>query len=103
MKSKTECRSCGRKDRWTGDEAWQRTDSGAQADKTVQDRIGKIRGLVEEHGFPDYLYEKGKPSILNNGIEFSAIYFAMLLSLFFMGGGRFVSFDYWLKRNVIKK
>ena len=42
-------------------------------------------------------------TILNNGIEFSAIYFAMLLSLFFMGGGRFVSIDYWLKRNVIKK
>lgn len=68
----------------------------------VQDRIEKIRGLVEEHGFPDYLYEKGKPSILNNGIEFSAIYFAMLLSLFFMGGGRYVSFDYWLKRDTDK-
>ena len=69
----------------------------------VQERIEKIRGLVEEHGFPDYLYEKGKPSILNNGIEFSAIYFAMLLSLFFMGGGRFVSIDYWLKRNILNQ
>ncbi|MEN8637377.1 DoxX family protein [Pseudoalteromonas distincta] len=69
----------------------------------VQERIEKIRDLVEEHGFPDYLYEKGKPSILNNGIEFSAIYFAMLLSLFFMGGGRFVSIDYWLKRNILNQ
>ncbi|MDO6834681.1 DoxX family protein [Pseudoalteromonas carrageenovora] len=69
----------------------------------VQERIGKIRGLVDEHGFPDYLYERGKPSILNNGIEFSAIYFAMLLSLFFVGGGRFVSVDYWLKRTVVKR
>lgn len=69
----------------------------------VQERIGKIRGIVEEHGFTDYLYEKGKPSIINNGIEFSAIYFAMLLSLFFVGGGRFVSVDYWLTRAVVKE
>jgi len=68
--------------------------------KEVQVRIGKIRSLVEEYGFEDYLYEKGKPSILNNGIEFSAIYFAMLLSLFFTGGGRFVSLDYWFKRGA---
>lgn len=66
----------------------------------VKERIEKIRGIVEEHGFPDYLYEKGKPSILNNGIEFSAIYFAMLLSLFFTGGGRFISVDYWLRRKI---
>lgn len=69
----------------------------------VQERIGKIRGIVEEHGFTDYLYKKGKPSIINNGIEFSAIYFAMLLSLFFVGGGRFVSVDYWLRRAVVKE
>jgi len=69
----------------------------------VQERIGKIRGIVEEHGFTDYLYEKGKPSIINNGIEFSAFYFAMLLSLFFVGGGRFVSVDYWLRRTVVKE
>lgn len=46
------------------------------------------------------LYEKGKPVILNNGIEFSAIYFVMLLSLFFTGGGRFVSLDYWLTKKI---
>lgn len=66
----------------------------------VSERIDKIRDIVEEHGFPDYLYEKGKPSILNNGIEFSAIYFAMLLSLFFSGGGRCVSLDYWLRKKI---
>lgn len=63
-------------------------------------RIDTIRELVESHGYPDYLYEKGKPVILNNGIEFSAIYFAMLLSLFFSGGGRVVSTDYWLKKRI---
>lgn len=69
----------------------------------VQERISKIRDIVEEHGFTDYLYEKGKPSIINNGIEFSAIYFAMLLGLFFVGGGRYVSVDYWLRRAVVKQ
>lgn len=63
-------------------------------------RIIKIRDLVESHGYPEYLYERGKPVILNNGIEFSAIYFAMLLSLFFTGGGRVVSADYWIKKGL---
>ena len=69
----------------------------------VQVRINKIRSLVQEYGFADYLYEKGKPAILNNGIEFSAIYFAMSLSLFFTGGGRFVSLDYWFKRVGLRQ
>lgn len=74
---------------------------GAQASlensEHVGERLTKIQGIIEQHGYPDYLYEKGKPVILNNGIEFTAIYFAMLLSLFFKGGGRYVSLDYWLK------
>lgn len=50
------------------------------------------------------IYEKmtayGKPVILNNGIEFAATYFIMLLTLFFTGAGRFVSIDYWFCRRV---
>ncbi|RRS07010.1 DoxX family protein [Pseudoalteromonas sp. J010] len=63
----------------------------------VKQRLDIIKGLVAEHGRPDYLYEKGNIVILNNGIEFAATYFVLLLSLFFMGGGRYVSIDYWLK------
>ena len=37
--------------------------------------------------------------VLNNGIEFAATYFVMLLALFFLGGGRFVSVDYWMARS----
>ncbi|MAL94493.1 MAG: hypothetical protein CME40_05400 [Haliea sp.] len=37
-------------------------------------------------------------AVLNNGIEFAATYFVMLLSLFFTGAGRFVSLDYWWRR-----
>ncbi len=66
----------------------------------ASERLTKIRELLETHGYTDYLYATGKPVILNNGIEFSAIYFVMLLSLFFVGGGRYVSLDYWLTRKA---
>ncbi|SFD00769.1 DoxX family protein [Pseudoalteromonas denitrificans] len=66
-------------------------------------RLDKIKEIIEVNGFPDYLYEKGKPVILNNGIEFSVTYFVMLLSLFFSGGGRITSMDYWLTRSGTKK
>lgn len=50
------------------------------------------------------LYEKitthGRPVILNNGIEFAATYFIMLLTLFFTGAGRFLSVDYWVCRHI---
>jgi putative oxidoreductase len=43
--------------------------------------------------------DAGKLVVLNNGIEFAATYFVMLLALFFMGGGRFLSADYWIARR----
>ncbi|MAE02582.1 MULTISPECIES: DoxX family protein [Pseudoalteromonas] len=76
---------------------------GAQASldnsSAAAERLTKMRDLLETHGFTDYLYETGRPVILNNGMEFSVIYFAMLLSLFFTGGGRYVSLDYWFSRK----
>ena len=65
----------------------------------VMDSSAKIeaaRSLLQQHGNYDWLTSSGKLVILNNGIEFAALYFAMLLSLFFSGGGRYVSADYWL-------
>ena len=32
----------------------------------------------------------------NNGVEFAVTYILMLLILFFCGGGRFLSLDYWV-------
>ncbi|WP_462158343.1 HvfX family Cu-binding RiPP maturation protein [Pseudoalteromonas sp. GB56] len=60
-------------------------------------RLDSIKEIVAEHGRPQYLYDRGNIVILNNGIEFASIYFVMLTSLFFVGGGRFVSLDYFLK------
>ena len=38
-----------------------------------------------------------------NGIEFVATYFLMLLALFFLGGGRYASVDYWLGRQFMDR
>lgn len=62
-------------------------------------RLQEVRAILKEHGDYDYLTEHGSVVILNNGIEFAATYFVLLLSLFFVGGGRWVSIDYWLQRR----
>ena len=60
------------------------------------ERLSQIKAILREHGDYDYLTDKGSLVILNNGIEFGATYFLMLLSLFFTGAGRWFSVDYWI-------
>lgn len=66
----------------------------------VGKRLQAARGLLREHGNYQWLSEKGSFVVLNNGIEFAATYFIMLLSLLFTGGGRYFSIDYWLARRA---
>ena len=61
-------------------------------------RKARIISILKEHGNYAWLTGRGSVTILNNGIEFAAMYFVMLLSLFFTGGGRYTSVDYWLTR-----
>ncbi|WP_251358434.1 DoxX family protein [Kangiella sp. TOML190] len=68
------------------------------ADPEVANRLEKGREILQQHGNYDWLTGKGSFVILQNGIEFAASYFIMLLSLFFSGGGRYFSIDYWLNR-----
>ena len=68
----------------------------------ASERLQAAKGLLQEHGNYDWLTEKGSFVILNNGIEFAATYFIMLLILLFIGGGRYVSADYWIA-NYFKK
>ena len=65
----------------------------------VGKRLTAARGLLREHGQYGWLTEKGNFVVLNNGIEFAATYFIMLLALFFQGAGRFVSLDYWIAKR----
>lgn len=64
----------------------------------VGKRLSAARSLLREHGNYGWLTEKGNFVVLNNGIEFAAMYFVMLLSLFFTGAGRYFSVDDWLAR-----
>ena len=61
-------------------------------------RKAEIIAILKEHGDYGWLTGRGRVTLLNNGIEFAAMYFVMLLSLFFTGGGRYTSLDYWLAR-----
>jgi len=62
------------------------------------ERLERGREILQENGNYDWLTGRGSFVILNNGIEFAATYFVMLLSLFFTGAGRYFSVDYWLAK-----
>ncbi|MEE8428890.1 MAG: DoxX family protein [Gammaproteobacteria bacterium] len=59
-------------------------------------RLDIAKDILREHGNYGWLTEKGGFVALNNGIEFAATYFIMLLVLFFIGAGRYLSLDYWI-------
>ncbi|NNG14655.1 MAG: DoxX family protein [Gammaproteobacteria bacterium] len=63
------------------------------------DRLGRAKEILQEHANYEWLTEHGSLVMLNNGIEFAATYFIMLLALFFIGSGKYLSVDYWLVRK----
>lgn len=63
------------------------------------EKLSAANSLLQEHGNYSWLTASGEFVILNNGIEFAMTYFIMLLALFFMGGGKYLSVDYWLGRQ----
>ena len=67
--------------------------------QAAAERLQQARALLEEHGNYAWLTEQGSFVVLNNGIEFATTYFIMLLTLFFIGGGHWVSVDDWLARR----
>lgn len=67
--------------------------------EAANERKDAARSLLKQHGNYDWLTEAGSITVLKNGIEFAATYFIMLLALFFMGSGRYVSMDYWIKKK----
>lgn len=69
----------------------------------LADKRDRARSILREHGNYNWLTANGTAPIviLNNGIEFAATYFIMLLALFFTGAGRFVSLDYWIGRKIL--
>ncbi|MGJ8681940.1 HvfX family Cu-binding RiPP maturation protein [Paraglaciecola sp.] len=71
-----------------------------QAVVEAPEKLSMARSILEEHGNYDWLTSSGKFVVLNNGIEFAITYFIMLLSLFFTGGGKYTSVDYFLDKKL---
>lgn len=67
------------------------------------DKKERVIAILHEHGNYDWLTSSGSVTILNNGIEFAITYFIMLLALLFLGAGKFVSADYWIKQAIVKR
>ena len=64
------------------------------------DRLDRAKDILQQHGNYEWLTENGSVVILNNGIEFAATYLIMLLALVVIGGGKYISVDYWLGRKL---
>jgi uncharacterized membrane protein YphA (DoxX/SURF4 family) len=87
------------------DNGWQAiTDPSAPfASERVIEASNKLaiaKEVLQENANYEYLTSSGSIVMLNNGIEFSATYFIMLLALLFIGAGRYVSIDYWVERKL---
>lgn len=63
-------------------------------------RLDEAKQILMQYGDYDRLTEFGPLVILNNGIEFAATYAIMLLTLFFIGAGRYVSIDHWVRQRI---
>ena len=71
--------------------------------REAAERKARAIAILKEHGNYRWLAGRGPVTILNNGIEFAATYFLMLLSLLFTGGGRYTSADYWLNQFMRRR
>jgi putative oxidoreductase len=67
------------------------------------ERLDKAKEILKAQGNYAWLKEQGNFVISNNGIEWAVTYFIMLLVLFFIGGGKYASIDYWMNRSLMDK
>ncbi len=63
------------------------------------ERLSRGREILQENGNYSWLTESGNFVISNNGIEWAATYFVMLLALFFIGSGKYFSLDHWIAKT----
>ena len=65
------------------------------------ERLQNAKAILKEHGNYEWLTGQGNFVVSNNGIEWAVTYFIMLLVLFFIGSGRYVSVDYWIRKKLM--
>ena len=78
---------------------WQHGWAAIAETPMAAERLERATAILQEHGNYAWLTEAGNFVVLNNGIEFAATYGILVLTLFFIGGGRYISVDYWLARR----
>ena len=69
--------------------------------RAARERLGEANRILRDqgealHGDSGWFTEFGSLTILNNGVALGVTYFVMLLALFYLGGGRFVSLDHYI-------
>lgn len=69
----------------------------------AQKRLEEAKEILMQHGDWEHLTEFGNFVILNNGVEFAVTYAIMLLALAFLGAGRYVSLDYWIRKRFMPR
>ena len=75
--------------------------AGCADAEDARQRLSVAREILREHGDYAWLTGQGRSVVSNNGIEFAATYFVMLLTLFFVGAGRYLSVDYFIRRRLM--
>ncbi|WP_233009444.1 HvfX family Cu-binding RiPP maturation protein [Rheinheimera faecalis] len=71
-----------------------------EAVMAAPDKLAKANEILQQQPDYNWLISSGKLVVLNNGIEFAATYFVMLLLLVVYGAGPWLSLDYWLSRKA---
>lgn len=64
------------------------------------ERLDRAKEILQENANYSWITEHGHLVILNNGIEFAATYFIMLLALVYLGAGK-LSVDYFLQKRFM--
>ncbi|WP_267869057.1 DoxX family protein [Shewanella sp. 10N.7] len=65
------------------------------------EKLAAAKSILQQHGNYEWLTSSGNFVILNNGIEFAITYLFMLLALLMMGGGRYTSVDYFIRKRFM--
>jgi putative oxidoreductase len=73
-----------------------------EAVMAAPEKLAKANEILQQDPDYEWLVSSGKLVVLNNGIEFAATYFVMLLLLVVYGAGRWCSLDYWLNAKAVK-
>jgi len=72
----------------------------SSSDPEVARRLAIANEVLREHTNYQWLTEKGRFVILNNGVQYAVTYLLVCLTLLVTGPGRYLSLDYWIEKEA---